>query len=116
MGFFERILGGFAMGHHGGGRYGGGHHGRREYRDNGNFCDYSRRRPVEAMQAATCGKCGGANVTGVRFCEQCGAPMGTGTCEGCHSELTPGAKFCSQCGRPREWARSEPDERYSIQS
>lgn len=98
MGFLKDVLGGFAMGHHGGGRYGGGHHGRREYRDDGPFPDYSRR-PVDAPPAATCDKCGGANVTRARFCQQCGAPLSADTCQGCRAELTPGAKFCSQCGR-----------------
>lgn len=100
MGFFERVLGGFAMGHHGG-RYGGGGHGRRGYQEYGNPADDLPRRPVAAADGPVCGKCGGANAAAARFCGQCGTAVRAETCAGCSADLTPGAKFCGQCGRPQ---------------
>ena len=52
---------------------------------------------------ATCTACG-SDVTGMKFCQQCGAPVATpatsqGTfCPNCGQQAQPGTKFCSNCG------------------
>jgi len=47
-----------------------------------------------------CPKCGVANLTGAKFCNDCGAKMETGPvpCAKCTAPLQPGAKFCNECG------------------
>lgn len=97
MGFFDRMLGGFGMGHHGG--RSGGHHGRRGYQEYDNRSDYPPNRPAAAT-ATACVKCGGQNQAGTRFCERCGASLTAAPCGACGAELAPGVKFCGQCGRP----------------
>jgi serine/threonine protein kinase len=55
-----------------------------------------------------CPYCGADNRSGVRFCRQCGKPLGeTGparaaspTCARCGTPLRPDARFCKQCGSP----------------
>ena len=44
-----------------------------------------------------CSNCGIENASGSRFCNQCGAPVGT-ICSKCAAENARDAKFCSQCG------------------
>lgn len=90
MGFFDRLLGGYAM----------GHHGRRGYQNYNNRSDYPSSRPADAP-TTVCGTCGGQNQAGTRFCGRCGASMTAAPCGGCGAELAPGAKFCGQCGRPK---------------
>jgi len=51
---------------------------------------------------ATCTSCGG-DVTGKKFCPQCGTavqPLDTSvvTCPRCSGEVNPGAAFCMHCG------------------
>ena len=51
-----------------------------------------------------CPGCGAQNAQAVRFCNQCGTPMGTapaapsGVCPGCGTQNAPGTKFCGSCG------------------
>ena len=44
-----------------------------------------------------CAKCQSQNREGVKFCEECGAPLGI-ACQSCGAELAPGKKFCGECG------------------
>src|ERR1700692_1655995 len=65
---------------------------------------------------ATCASCG-ADVTGKKFCQQCGTPVQTAAtpvpaantltaqsataasvCPRCNGEVKPGAAFCMHCG------------------
>jgi class 3 adenylate cyclase len=46
-----------------------------------------------------CSNCGHQNRTGAKFCEDCGARLGS-ACVNCGAEISPTAKFCSECGRP----------------
>jgi len=46
-----------------------------------------------------CAKCQSQNREGVKFCEECGAPLAV-TCQSCGAELAPGKKFCGSCGAP----------------
>jgi predicted ATPase/class 3 adenylate cyclase len=48
-----------------------------------------------------CSNCGSENLTGSRFCIQCGAPFGQ-TCPKCAVENARDARFCSQCGASLE--------------
>jgi RNA polymerase subunit RPABC4/transcription elongation factor Spt4 len=53
---------------------------------------------VTQPPAPQCRECG-ANVTGAKFCPQCGTPAQTNpVCRKCSYEASPGAKFCPQCG------------------
>lgn len=55
---------------------------------------------------ATCTSCG-SDVTGKKFCQQCGTPVqptsnnpaaGINLCPRCNGEVKPGAAFCMHCG------------------
>lgn len=58
---------------------------------------------------ATCPKCGAANSTGSKFCNECGAPMEVSSqtvpCVKCGAPLQPGMKFCNECGAKQEKAK-----------
>lgn len=49
----------------------------------------------------TCTSCGN-DVTGKKFCSECGTPVepptSTNTCPRCNGEVQPGAAFCIHCG------------------
>ena len=49
-----------------------------------------------------CPKCGAANLTNAKFCNDCGAKMETAAqtvpCAKCGAQLQPGSKFCNECG------------------
>jgi membrane protease subunit (stomatin/prohibitin family) len=48
-----------------------------------------------------CPKCGAGNLTGAKFCNECGAKMeiaGPAPCAKCGAQLQPGSKFCNECG------------------
>jgi membrane protease subunit (stomatin/prohibitin family) len=49
-----------------------------------------------------CPKCGAANLTNAKFCNECGAKMQTAgqtvPCAKCGAQLPVGSKFCSECG------------------
>src|SRR5437660_6469323 len=44
-----------------------------------------------------CSRCEADNPAGMKFCGQCGAPLGS-TCPSCGAANPPGHKFCGQCG------------------
>ncbi len=48
-----------------------------------------------------CPKCGVANLTAAKFCNECGAKMeiaGPAPCAKCGAQLQAGSKFCNECG------------------
>jgi len=53
-----------------------------------------------------CQKCGAANISASKFCNECGATLEVGSkataCVQCGAELQAGAKFCSVCGAKQE--------------
>src|SRR6266849_7165247 len=49
----------------------------------------------------TCTRCGADSPAGMKFCGQCGAPLGS-TCPSCGAGNPPEHKFCGQCGAPLE--------------
>jgi hypothetical protein len=46
-----------------------------------------------------CAKCGQRNNSDARFCQKCGANLGT-TCPSCSHRNDAGARFCDACGKP----------------
>jgi class 3 adenylate cyclase/tetratricopeptide (TPR) repeat protein len=44
-----------------------------------------------------CARCNADNLADMKFCGQCGAPLGS-TCPSCGAANPPGHKFCGQCG------------------
>src|ERR1700756_1832532 len=46
-----------------------------------------------------CPRCSAANLAGMKFCGQCGAPLG-GPCPSCGSGNPPEHRFCGHCGTP----------------
>ena len=44
-----------------------------------------------------CARCNADNLASMKFCGQCGAPLGP-TCPSCGAANPPGHKFCGQCG------------------
>src|SRR5947209_7332978 len=46
-----------------------------------------------------CSKCGHENLTGAKFCEECGAALAR-ACANCGAQLSSTAKFCSECAHP----------------
>jgi formate dehydrogenase maturation protein FdhE len=59
-----------------------------------------------AAEAATrCPSCGTQNPEGVKFCQDCGSPLGAAGvrhCASCGAELAPGTRFCGGCGAQQE--------------
>ena len=53
-----------------------------------------------------CAACGHTISEGVKFCSQCGAPVGR-ACRSCGHDLRPQDRFCEQCGTAAEEA-AEP--------
>ena len=59
-----------------------------------------------ALAAATaksaCPKCGAANLTNAKFCNECGTKMETAgqtvPCAKCGAQLPVGTRFCNECG------------------
>ena len=47
--------------------------------------------------ATVCPECGTDNLSGAKFCMECGAGLQT-SCPGCGHTVAPGQKFCSECG------------------
>ena len=48
-----------------------------------------------------CPSCGTKNPDGVKFCQECGSPLGSAGvkhCTSCGAELAPGTRFCGGCG------------------
>jgi len=46
-----------------------------------------------------CPRCQSENRDGVRFCEECGAPLAP-ACPACGAKTVAGKKFCGACGAP----------------
>ncbi|HET7310067.1 MAG TPA: adenylate/guanylate cyclase domain-containing protein [Mycobacteriales bacterium] len=46
-----------------------------------------------------CAACGSDNDPGVKFCNECGAPL-SAICPRCSAPNRPGSKFCGECGGP----------------
>ena len=46
-----------------------------------------------------CPRCSADNLAGMKFCGQCGAPLGI-PCPSCGSGNPPEHRFCGQCGAP----------------
>jgi len=46
-----------------------------------------------------CPRCSADNLAGLKFCGQCGAPLGV-PCPSCGSDNPPEHRFCGQCGVP----------------
>jgi membrane protease subunit (stomatin/prohibitin family) len=59
-----------------------------------------------ATSGVACPKCGAANLSGAKFCNDCGAKLegagGTVPCIKCAAPLQAGAKFCAECGAKQE--------------
>jgi membrane protease subunit (stomatin/prohibitin family) len=59
-----------------------------------------------ATAKIACHKCGAANLTNAKFCNECGAKMEvagqTAPCAKCGAQLPVGSKFCSECGNKVE--------------
>ncbi|HET6889875.1 MAG TPA: SPFH domain-containing protein [Pyrinomonadaceae bacterium] len=49
-------------------------------------------------EMVSCVKCGAQLNSGARFCTECGAKQEKQKCSNCQAELPPGAKFCNECG------------------
>jgi membrane protease subunit (stomatin/prohibitin family) len=58
-------------------------------------------------QLVPCPKCGKQNVSGAKFCADCGTKMEVAKvpCVKCGVDLREGAKFCSECGSSQEKAK-----------
>ena len=84
--FFKDIFRGMIGGHHGGRRY-SGHHG-------GYGPDYGGL-PTNAS-GLQCLKCAVVNVVGARFCQQCGAALGSAKCASCEAEIPRGGRTMSE--------------------
>lgn len=56
---------------------------------------------------ATCTKCGN-DVTGKKFCADCGTPVATRVCPQCQGDVNPGAAFCMHCGSSLSAATPPP--------
>ena len=56
---------------------------------------------AEAVRGRTCSSCGHENPDGVKFCQECGARVGTpigNKCPDCGTDNPPGTRFCGECG------------------
>ncbi len=51
-----------------------------------------------ATEAFKCPSCGYNNPEGTKFCQECGAKLGSLVCVECGAELPPGSRFCGECG------------------
>ena len=58
--------------------------------------------PPEAPSGLICPVCGHANRPGVRFCEECAAPLSSKgpICPSCGCANRPGVRFCEECAAP----------------
>ncbi|HLH46210.1 MAG TPA: adenylate/guanylate cyclase domain-containing protein, partial [Acidimicrobiales bacterium] len=54
-----------------------------------------------------CGQCGASNPEGMRFCGQCGAPLGR-SCPACGAPAAESNRFCGQCGAALGSVRAAP--------
>ncbi len=62
-----------------------------------------RKQQEEQMfNESICPQCGRANQSGVEFCQECRARLGTFKCRNCSASLAPGTRFCGECGTKQE--------------
>jgi formate dehydrogenase maturation protein FdhE len=60
---------------------------------------------AEAEAQTRCPACGMQNPEGVKFCQDCGSPLGAAGvkhCTSCGAELAPGTRFCGECGAQQD--------------
>jgi formate dehydrogenase maturation protein FdhE len=60
---------------------------------------------AEAEAQSRCPSCGTQNPEGVKFCQDCGSPLGAAGmrhCSACGAQLAPGTRFCGACGAGQE--------------
>ena len=62
------------------------------------FCNECGAKLESAGQTIPCVKCGAQLQAGARFCTECGAKQEKQSCPNCQAELAPGSKFCKECG------------------
>jgi cell division protein FtsB len=62
--------------------------------------------PSKRVDAWVCPECGTPNAIGLRYCNECGAQIGT-ECTKCDELVEMAAKFCAACGVNQEEARYE---------
>lgn len=55
----------------------------------------------DAQEHLNCPECGHQNPEGVRFCQECGAKLGSvkAICPACGQDNAPGVRFCGGCGQ-----------------
>jgi membrane protease subunit (stomatin/prohibitin family) len=65
------------------------------------------RKESEGGSKITCPKCGAANASNMKFCNECGTKLGAEmvSCVKCGAQLHAGAKFCTECGAKQEKQR-----------
>jgi hypothetical protein len=52
-----------------------------------------------SLARSKCPSCGCENAQGIKFCNECGAPMSAKSkCPLCGADVKPGIKFCGECG------------------
>lgn len=62
---------------------------------NGKFCNFCG----APLGTQRCPNCGAQVALGLKFCGECGSPMKkSGKCPNCGHENEPGMKFCGECG------------------
>jgi membrane protease subunit (stomatin/prohibitin family) len=62
------------------------------------FCNECGAKLESAGQTIPCVKCGAQVQAEARFCTECGAKQEKQTCPNCQAELASGSKFCRECG------------------
>lgn len=54
---------------------------------------------LHAASGIQCPQCGALNESGVAFCENCGAAIGSSSCPYCGAEMMPKTDYCESCHR-----------------
>lgn len=63
------------------------------------FCNECGAKMEVSAQTVPCVKCAAPLAAGTKFCNECGAKQEKPKCSNCQAELIPGAKFCNECGQ-----------------
>lgn len=63
--------------------------------------------PEVSADSVICPSCGKANISGIKFCSECGAKLEaaipqTRICPSCGAAVAEGVKFCGECGEKME--------------